>query len=257
MSRLNEMKWRQLPEDGKDIVQGFKDSFIESSSTTFTTKTTFSPSKIVWGSGGCPRLWYFLFNGVDATRTDSSFAKDNMSNGTDSHERMQKRLMEGPLNCEVERELKKESPPIRAFCDVVVKTKHDGDIPIEIKTAKDEAFAFRLVNFEAAAYHRLQLLFYMDIMDAPYGFIMYENKNTYDKLLIPVIMNKENRDLLDKTHEWMRTVYKAYEEDKMPMFFKNRRVNSKICQTCEVREHCDAAGEGVVMLPLLIKAQEA
>ena len=257
MSKLNELAWRGLPEDGKKIVDGFKSSFVESSNTVFTTKKTFSPSKIVWGSGGCPRLWYFLFNGVHTTRTDSSFAKDNMQNGTDSHARMQKRLMDGPLDCEVERELTKESPPIRAFCDVVVATEHDGLIPIEIKTAKDEAFAFRLVKFDPASYHRLQLLFYMDILDAPYGFLMYENKNTYEKLLIPVFMDKENREYLDKTLDWMRIVRKAYEEDTMPMYFKNRRSNSKICGDCEVRAHCDIVGEGKVMLPLLIKAQEA
>lgn len=239
-----------LPQDIKDINKGIKDSFVDDHRDSFVQKKTFSPSRLAWGSGGCPRNWFFLFNGVNSKETVSSFAKNNMQNGSDSHSRMQKQILEGPLDAVCEEQLQFNDPPINSFCDVIVE--YEGQrVPIEIKTANNTAYEYRELSGKAADYHILQLLVYMLILGSDLGFIMYENKNDYRKMLVPVRMTDENREIIENAFEWMRQTRTAYDENQMPKYFKGRRVNSKICKDCPIKEECDSAGEGVVELPLL------
>lgn len=238
------------PRDIKEITQGIINSFVDIEKDDFVTKTTFSPSRLAWGSGGCPRYWYFLFNGVQYKETVSSFAQNNMQNGTDSHERMQKQIESGPLEVVCEEQLRNEDPPINSYCDVIVEYE-DQRVPVEIKTCNDMAFEYRSNSRKPAEYHVLQLLVYMKMLGSDLGFIMYENKNTYEKIMIPIRMTDERKVYIDAVFDWMRNVRKAFDDDEMPKYFKNRRKNSKICGQCPIKEACDEAGNGTVDLPLL------
>jgi hypothetical protein len=91
----------------------------------------------------------------------------------------------------------------------------------------------------------------MKILGTDLGFVMYENKNTYDKIMIPVRMTPEHQETIDNAWAWMQETRKAYEDDEMPKYFKNRRKNSKICGQCAIKEACDEAGDGTVYIPLL------
>lgn len=240
------------PKDVLDIESGILGSFVDLQKENHVQKKSFSPSRLSWSSGICARRNWFLFNGVTEKETVSAFAQDNMQNGTDSHERLQKSILSGPLDAECEVQLQSDDPPINSYCDVVVH--YNGqDVPIEIKTSNDIAFEYRNAKQKASDYHIFQLLIYMKLLNSDLGFIMYENKNTYEKILIPVRMDAENREIIESAFEWMQKVYKAYEDQQMPMFFKNRRKNSKICNDCPVREHCEQAGQGEVDIPLLTK----
>lgn len=238
------------PSDIKLITKGIQDSFIDVTTEEQVKKKTFSPSRLAWGSGGCPRNWYFLFNGVNSKETISSFAKNNMQSGSDGHARMQDQILSGPLDAVCEEQLRNVDPPINSFCDVIVNLE-DKRVPIEIKTCNDLAFEYREASRKAADYHILQLLVYMKILGTDLGFVMYENKNTYDKIMIPVRMTPEHQETIDNAWAWMQETRKAYEDDEMPKYFKNRRKNSKICGQCAIKEACDEAGDGTVYIPLL------
>lgn len=238
------------PTDIRDIEKGIADSFVDDSREGHVQKKTFSPSRLAWGSGGCPRNWYFLFNGVNSKETVSSFAKNNMQNGSDSHARMQEQILNGPLDAVCEEQLQYDDPPINSYCDVIVEYQGKR-VPIEIKTANNTAYEYRELTGIAANYHILQLLIYMYILGSDLGFIMYENKNDYRKMLIPVRMTEEHKEIINNAIEWMRITRKAYEDNTMPQYFKGRRVNSKICKDCPIKEECDSAGEGEVYIPLL------
>lgn len=148
------------PDDVKFITKGIQDSFVDKETDEEVTKKTFSPSRLAWGAGGCPRNWYFLFNGVNYKETVSSFAKNNMQNGSDSHARMQEQILAGPLDAVCEEQLQYVDPPINSFCDVIVE--YEGQrVPIEIKTANMLAYEYRETSKVAAEYHVLQLLVYM------------------------------------------------------------------------------------------------
>ena len=244
------------PKNVREIEKGILGSFVDKKQDGIVQKTSFSPSRLAWGSGACARYNWFLFNGVEQHDVITAFAQANMKNGTDSHERMQAAILAGPLDAECEVQLRNDDPPINSFCDVLVK--HEGkNVPIEIKTCNQVAFEYRQTSLKAAEYHVFQLLIYMKLLDAELGFIMYENKNTYEKLMIPVHMDDASKKRIDDAFNWMREVYSAYQDEKMPKYFKGRRKNSKICGMCPVKEHCDSVGEGTIDIPLLTKYGDA
>lgn len=248
---FNDVKFINATDEVKEIVEGIKASFGTTRQDRFVKKASFSPSRLAWGAGGCPRNWHFLFNGLDMVEVHDSDSLDTMQNGTDAHARMQKRIKEGPLDITVEEQLRYSDPPINSFCDIIVERPDGSRVPIEIKTSKTEAFMYRHASLSPAEYHVFQLLCYMKILGATLGFIMYEDKNDYRKLLLPVYMDDDNKKLIDDAFDWMREVRAAYDEGKIPDYFPGRRKNSKICGQCDFKPVCDEAGKGSVQIPLL------
>ena len=199
----------------------------------------------------CARRWHLLFRGANWKSTDEAKAIDRMNSGTDRHERLQEKLMAGPLDVSVEDNLRMTDPPLNSYCDVVIH--QDGkDIPVEIKTVSSDAFAFRQTSLKVAPYHLTQLLIYMEILQSDIGFIFYENRDTFEKLVIPVKMTDEYRDYLSYLFNWMETVYSEHERGEIAREFKGKRKNSKICKGCPVKEDCESNKfPGTVDLPLL------
>lgn len=234
----------------KEALDGLRGSFPDSIRSEVVTKTGFSPSSLVWGNGKCARYWALVFAGAQWNSVDDAISIDRMKAGTDGHERIQKRLEEGPLDVDIEVNLRNENPPLNSYCDAVIKTK-DKVIPLEIKTVGDMAFEARKTTQKGAHYHITQLLIYMYLLDTDEGVLLYENRDTFKKISIPVYMTEEYKDYVEEVFEWMRVVRGAYEDDMLPKVFKGRRKNSRMCAGCPVREACDAAPVGTVQIPLL------
>lgn len=250
MSKL--VAWGKLSAEEKDIVSKIKASFTEETTKKEVKKKSFSPSKIVYSEGSCPRFWYFMFSGVELEETHSHESKRAMQAGTDAHADLQDKLLRrSGLDINIEQELTNDDPPIRAFADGVITLEDGRKIPVEIKTTRTEAYEVRERNFHGADSNILQLLVYMKILGSDKGFLLYENRNDFRNLVIPVYMDEENTKLVDELFEWMRATRKAFDDTTLPMFFKGRRSNSKICKDCPVKDICDKTGEGVVDLPLL------
>jgi CRISPR/Cas system-associated exonuclease Cas4 (RecB family) len=104
---------------------------------------------------------------------------------------------------------------------------------------------------KGAPYHLLQILIYMRITGCQYGFLLYENKNTQEFLIIPVEMSEENAAILDRSLDWLRTVRKAWEDQTLPTRPFTRR--SIPCKGCPVAASCWAedAPVGVVDIPAM------
>src|SRR6185437_6470250 len=147
------------------------------------------------------------------------------------------------------REINYEDPPIRGFVDVILKDYNGHNLVIEIKTTRTEAWRSRMVKNEGPEYQVLQLLIYLYVLEEKYGILLYEDKNDHQKLLIPVEMNEANKEKVEKVLDWMRLVYKTYEEGKLP---KNLfRSNSKICKECPIQKWCFSQPEGDTEIPVL------
>lgn len=246
------LAWEKLSEDQKELVQRLKSSFGDDTKTKFTKKKSFSPSKIVYSHGGCPRFWTFMFGGAETTETFSHVSSRNMASGVASHDSLQRMIKDrSGLPIELEKELRFDDPPIHAYADGVITMRDGSLVPLEIKTTRTEAYQVRERNFSGAEANILQLLVYMKILDSDMGLLLYEDRNDFNNLIIPIYMTEENRQLVDDAFEWMKETKRAFDEDTLPMYFKGRRVNSKICQECPVRELCDEKGQGVIELPLL------
>lgn len=234
----------------KETLRGLKESFPDTIKDEEVTKTGFSPSALVWGDGKCARRWHLLFSGAHWYSEDDAISIDRMQAGTDGHERIQKRLEEGPLEVEIEANLRMEDPPLNSYCDAVVKTETKV-IPLEIKTVSDMAFEARKATQKPAHYHITQLLLYMHMLETDEGVILYENRDTFKKLAIPIYMTDEYREYLEELIDWMRVVRGAHDDGMLAKVFKGRRKNSRMCAGCPVRQACDNAPEGVIQIPLL------
>jgi CRISPR/Cas system-associated exonuclease Cas4 (RecB family) len=214
----------------KDVSKAYREK-----STKFTKKVSFSPSSIVYGNGTCARYWYFAFNGTDFERSVDAAGVATMANGSDAGVRLAKVIEKTGRLVEAEREAKYADPPIRGYIDIVVD--QDGkEIIGEIKCIRDDLFQGVTDSHDPKGYHLLQLLLYMYITDHDEGFVMYENKNTHEIAIMPVIMNDRTRKIVERAITWMEEVYESYKEDKVPAH--GFAQTSYQCKGCPVKKTC-------------------
>lgn len=230
------MLFRRQPFDSSKLSKLIEDGYLTMvRPDDHHQKVSFSPSKLGYGSGNCPRYWYIAFNGAEFKETTDAVGVANMSNGTLAHERIQEVFEKTGLLIEKEIEIEMVDPPIRGFVDL--KIKFEGKVIVgEIKTARQEAFLIRQTSMKPSGNHLLQTLIYMKALDLDLGFLMYENKNTQEFVIIPVEMSESNSRFLDGALEWMRRVYSAYKEDTVPARVFTRKSPS--CKQCPVFETC-------------------
>lgn len=258
MGIVNVLKYKK-PDASSFDRESFLKEYYETyeSKAGFTQKKTFAPSTIGYGHGKCARYWYLAFNGADFEDTANPKSKAAMENGTFVHDRIQARLSKMNINYKVinhESEILIEDPPIRGFRDsLILDIKNNIEIPFEIKSMKDDKFYHKQSSEQPEPQHLIQLLIYMKQGGQPTGVFFYENKNDQEPLLLVVEMNEENSKLIDDVFEWLRGVYKLYQDQTLP----NRPSDSKTrmpCTYCPVKKVCwkDMKNEeGDVEYPLM------
>lgn len=223
-------------EFGKRLEQGILGGRRESK---FTTKKTFSPSSIGYGHGTCARFWYLAFEGGDWVETTDAMGIANMENGSAAHDRIQAALKRTGMVKSLEEEMTLSDPPVRGFIDAVVEM--DG-VPVvgEIKTTRQESFLPMQLSMKAKNNHMIQILLYMKAKAIKHGFVMYENKNTQEYLVIPVEYTPENEAKLETVLDWLRKVRKTWEDKTLPKrpFRLYKGGLSKVCQGCPLSKVC-------------------
>jgi CRISPR/Cas system-associated exonuclease Cas4 (RecB family) len=217
-------------------------------------KVSFAPSGIGYGSGTCPRQWFYAFNGGIVREDDTdALAIANMAYGTEAHARIQKVFADTGILVEEERKVitdpDSEFPPIFGFADLIIDWQGEEAVG-EIKTTTAESYVSKKAKSTPAGYHLLQVLIYMKVLGLNKGFLLYENKNTQQLLIMPVTWNVTNKKLADDAFDWMNKVYKNWQAGTLPKRpFKSER--SVVCKTCPFTKHCWEDSEGVVTLPVL------
>lgn len=252
MSRelVKNLKYKKpLGFDPTELGKLLDDAYLDGKNTNkFMKKVSFSPSTVGYGHGTCARYWFIAFNGTEFNDTFDSLAVANMSNGTAAHDRLQKIFEKTGKLKAIETEVKKGYPPIKGYADVTLDW--DGkDIVGEIKTTTQESFLIKQNSMNPSSNHLLQILIYMDVLETDEGFILYENKNNQEILIIPIKMTEENREYLDGVYEWMKEVYKSWGQKELPE--RPFRKNNKICTACPVKDTCFSMEEGVKSIPVL------
>lgn len=219
----------------------------------FKKKYTFSPSTVGYGHGTCPRYWSLAFDGAEFKETVNAQGVAAMDNGTDAHTRIQKVIEKTGMLKEVEKEIKLSDPPIRGFVDLIIDA--DGeDVVGEIKTIKDDQYSVRKDTSTGADSHIVQLLIYMKALELDEGFLMYENKNTHEIAIVPVVMSEENKDYADYIFDWMKEVRKAWEEKKN--IKRPFKAGGKPCNYCPVSKACIEKADGRTKIdPLVVRSQ--
>ena len=201
------------------------------------TKYSFSPSSFGYGHGNCPRYWYMAFSGAYFIDENSATNVANMSVGTQSHRRLQDLIKTFPEFVDEEREIKNEYPPIRGFMDLVMS--YDGETVIgEIKTAKQEVWDTRQAEMKPSENHLFQLLTYMKLTGAKERFLLYENKNTQEILIMPIEMNAKNEKIIEDLFEWLKLVWDNFKEGDMPIRPEGYTKTKSPCKYCPIKKDC-------------------
>lgn len=245
---MQEPASRAFPVAG--LAEKIQEGYINGRSINTKPRRNFSPSSLAYtaGGGGCPRYWYFKFEGQPQIDDADAYAIANMSNGTLSHQRIQKAMEDAELAVATEVKVTSEDPPIFGFVDNIISWL-DEEIPAEVKTMREESWQYRVKSDKAPEYHIVQLLIYMKLLSKKRGVFIYESKNSHELHVIPLAMTPEYEQWLDNAFEWMRETKKAFDEKTLPT--KPYRSNSKVCKKCPFREVCADAGKGVVKIPAL------
>jgi CRISPR/Cas system-associated exonuclease Cas4 (RecB family) len=223
-------------------------------SEKFQVKKTFSPSTLGYNHGTCARFWWLAFTGGVWKEEVSGKAIANMENGTYAHSRLEKFISKTEFFKESEREILSIDPPIRGFADLILE--QDGaEVVGEIKTIKEQYYLDKEMTRTPNDSHLLQILIYMKVLKAKEGFLMYENKNTQDLMVIPVHMSKQMKDYMAYVWEWLRETNKAFQLGTIP---KNVfRKNAKICGKCPLKDMCREAAEGTIEIkPLEVSIEK-
>ena len=86
-------------------------------------------------------------------------------------------------------------------------------------------------------------------METDEGFVLYENKNNQEILIIPVKMTESNREFLDACYSWMKETHISWTDKELPK--KPYRKNNNICKNCPVSETCFEMEDGEKLIPVL------
>jgi len=230
------------------LIEKINSGYVANRGPRHQQKKTFAPSTIAYGHGECPRYWYLAFEGGEFEDYADPFAGANMTNGTKSHERIQKAIEDSGILIDSEFKITNEDPPIFGFGDVMLNWEGE-ELLGEIKTAMAEGFEYRKKTRKPKTGHLIQLLIYMKILKKAKAVLIYENKNNHELLAIPVTVNDYYRKWIDQAFDWMREVRKSWEDKVLPK--KNYRSNSKICKTCPLAKVCATAGDGDIKIKSL------
>jgi CRISPR/Cas system-associated exonuclease Cas4 (RecB family) len=263
---IKDNKKKQSQEDFS-FVDGLSDAinagYLTKTKPRFTKKNNFSASNLTYGAGECPRYWYLAFDGQVFYDNADAFGVANRTQGSLGHGRIQEAIeASGLLDDEMEFDplprkynkqthpamefrVKVDDPPFDGYGDVMLKYKGERLIG-EIKTISNEAFEYKKASKKSKMGHLMQLLMYMKVWGIGKGVMIYENKNNHELLTLPVTVNDNYRNWVDKTFNWMRVVYKSWQDKELPQ--KPYRSNSKICKVCPIQKACAEAEIGTVKI---------
>lgn len=201
----------------------------------FTKKKSFAPSGVGYGSGTCPRYWYYAFHGANFVYNNTARQRANMDAGTAAGERIAKLYDAAGLLNASEFKIINEDPPIFGYGDLAVTWQGEQMVG-EVKTTRTESFNTRAAAMAAPGYQLIQLLIYMKVLGKEKGFFAIEDKNDHSLLIIPIRMTEQRNQLVEEVFEWMRKVKAASDADTLPK--RPFTPKSMQCKSCPVWDTC-------------------
>jgi len=245
---LGDLKNSSLKNEYSEILKSVEDALKEEVTTGPLKKTGFSASALFYGHGKCPRRWSLVFRGVDDQHDPwAYYNRRAVRSGSAAHDHLQELFVEQTPTVVTELEFWETLPRMHGFIDLYYP---EENVIGEIKTVGNRAFEARKNSKEAADYHELQLLVYMYIKKAKFGFVFYENRDTFEYLIIPVHMTDARLANIKRIFAWMEEIQEAHDAGKLIKVYPKRRANSAMCNKCPIRKACDEAGEGEVSIEL-------
>ena len=219
----------------KAIREGLREQFPKRQ--VVKQKRNFSPSKIAFGGGKCPRYWYYNFEGGHE-QVDTGDYKSQLKRlfGIVNHEALQ-----GAINQEkypswvMEVQVTSEDPPIFGYVDILDR---EYNVPIEIKNTDAAKFRKAKDSNVAEESHLVQLLIYMRLLKARQGVLLYVNRETLEIHAFPIMLTQERKDYIDGLFKWMQQVREAYKNEQKPERPEGFSKDGWPCKWCPFKETC-------------------
>ena len=266
MTKSTKKKVTNSEEDEK-FVEGLPTAinagYLVKTKTKFVKKNNFSASGLTYGAGECPRYWTLAFDGQITYDNSDAIGVANRTQGSLGHGRIQEAIEASGLLAQdlemdpiprkydqqthpaLEFRVKTDDPPFDGYGDVMIDYKGERLVG-EIKTIRNDEFEYRKINRRSKMAHLMQLLLYMKVWKMRKGVMIYENKNTHELLTLPVVVNEHYRAWAEEAFDWMKFVYKNWQEKQLPEI--PYRSNSKICKVCPIQKACAEAGDGTIKI---------
>jgi CRISPR/Cas system-associated exonuclease Cas4 (RecB family) len=254
-------------EEDEKFVEGLPTAinagYLVKTKTKFVKKNNFSASGLTYGAGECPRYWTLAFDGQITYDNSDAIGVANRTQGSLGHARIQEAIEASGLLAQdmqmdpiprkydqqthpaLEFRVKTDDPPFDGYGDVMIDYKGERLVG-EIKTIRNDEFEYRKINRRPKMAHLMQLLLYMKVWKMRKGVMIYENKNTHELLTLPVVVSEHYRAWAEEVFEWMKLVYKNWQEKQLPEI--PYRSNSKICKVCPIQKACAEAGDGTIKI---------
>ena len=254
-------------EEDENFVEGLPTAinagYLVKTKTRFVKKNNFSASSLAYGAGECPRYWTLAFDGQITYDNSDAIGVANRTQGSLGHGRIQEAIEASGLLAQdmqmdpiprkydqqthpaLEFRVKTDDPPFDGYGDVMIDYKGERLVG-EIKTIRNDEFEYRKINRRPKMAHLMQLLLYMKVWKMRKGVMIYENKNTHELLTLPVVVSEHYRAWAEEVFEWMKLVYKNWQEKQLPEI--PYRSNSKICKVCPIQKACAEAGDGTIKI---------
>lgn len=223
----------------KALREGLKLEFPKKSIPK--AKKNFSPSKLGFGAGQCPRFWHYAFGG-EIEHTDNGDHKSQLKRilGTAAHDTIEKLILATVTdatagNWEFEKKLFNTDPPIFGYVDIYDKV---NNIPVELKNVDSSKFGPAKELNRADSSHVVQTLMYMKMLKAKQGVLLYVDRTTLDTHAFSVIMNDHHEEYVNKLFLWMQRVKESYDNGEFPERPVEAVEGKFPCNFCSVQKHC-------------------
>jgi hypothetical protein len=237
-------KDKSKPETGDDLSEELSsaiDAYIDKGITPKYRKINgFHPSN----TNECPRYLVYLFRGVILPASHNARTQRIFDNGHAVHDRLYKYFR--GMGILVKEEVPIRNPehlpiPVEATADGIIEW--NGQKVIELKSISDVGFMHRRLMKKPKDEHYRQIQIYMACLQIEEGYVIYENKNTQNILVLPV---KHDKVFTDKLFKKYGKIYQAYKDGKLPKRYKSPTTGH--CQYCAIRDKCWAdKDEGVAI----------
>ena len=123
----------------------------------------------------CDRYLYLAFRGKLPQQEIASTTQRIFDTGSSLEDRMTKYFEKMRILKGREISVKCDSPPISGRADFLLVHDEYKDVVLELKSINDKGF--KNLYSKPKPEHAIQLQIYLQLLDRPYGIVLYENKN--------------------------------------------------------------------------------
>ena len=123
----------------------------------------------------CDRYLYLAFRGQLPQQEIASTTQRIFDTGSSLEDRMSKYFEKMGILKGREIVVRCDSPPISGRADFLLVHEEHTEVVLELKSINDKGF--KNLYSKPKPEHAIQLQIYLQLMDKPYGIVLYENKN--------------------------------------------------------------------------------